>query len=208
MPSRQWRVACWIALALTTPWSSAGCPDTKSTVVFNSRDGGSYLFYYLLGEKTVRFTVEGKSFRMDTGRIPGHALYEVDEKVLQVGRVDRKNFAPFVQGDGEADTLDAQARYEQHYIQSMAPEAKITDLGTRTRTDAEDKNPRLFRLWKFQMPEMRAQYSLTTLMDADTVLMISAALSMDDAVSLDALRGYAASVQTVSAADCDRIKWP
>jgi len=208
MRSRPLRLASLALLAMTATSALAGCPDTKSTVVFNSRQGGSYLFYYLLGDRTVRFTVEGKSFRMDTGRIPGHALYEIDDKVLQMDRVDRKNFASFVRGDGEEQTLDAQARYEQHYVQSMAPEVVITDLGARTRTEAEGKNPRLFRIWKFQMPESQAQYSLTTLMDADTVLMISASLPGTEEEALGVLRSYAASLQAVSKTDCARIKWP
>lgn len=208
MPSWRPRIACFAALATAASWTFAACPGSKGTVVFNSSQGGSYLFYYLLGERTFRFSAEGKSFRMDAGRIPGHVLYEIDEKILQVDHVDRKNFASFVRGSGETQTLDAQARYEQHYVQTMAPEAKITDFGMRTKTDHDGKNPRLLRIWKFEMPQSQAQYLLTTLLDADTVAMISASLPGTDGEALDVLRSYAVSLQPMSAEDCDRIRWP
>ncbi len=208
MTRRRRRIAWFCGLAMASSWAVADCPNSKSTVVFKSSQGGSYLFYYLMGERTFRFTVEGKSFRMDTARIPGHALYEIDDKVLQLDRVDRKSFASFAQGTGEAETLEAQVRYEQQYVKTTAPQAKITNFGTRTRTDRDGKNPRLFRIWKFQAPEMQAQYLLTTLIDADTVAMISASMPGTDDDALDVLRAYALSLGSVSAADCDGIKWP
>ena len=210
MPSHMpWTVA---SLLLCTAAASAGaaCPDTGKVTVFASAAFDGFHLYHLLGPRTYRLTIAGKSFRLDTQQIPGHALYMVDDKVVQSEFVERRYFASFARGDGEAATLDAQARYEQHFIRSQLPDAQVTELGTRNRIDGDDGEPKLFRLWKYEVPSVAGArtYFLSTLLDADTVIMVTLYQPGTEDQAMEELRSIAGSVQPVPAEHCDQVKWP
>ncbi|MFG6485461.1 hypothetical protein ACG04R_02185 [Roseateles sp. BYS78W] len=210
MVNRISRSLASVLLCTAATSASAACPDTDKVSVFASASFDGFHLYHLLGPRTYRLTIPGKSFRTDTQQIPGHVLYMVDDKVVQSEHVERRFFASFVRGDGEVATLDAQARYEQNFIGSQLPDAKITELGTRNRTSGGDSKPKLFRLWKYEVPGVAGArtYFLSTLLDADTVIMVTLWEPETEDQALEELRLIAGSLQPVPAEHCDKVKWP
>lgn len=208
MPKHAW-IAALTFLLSSASWTcaSAACPNTKALYVFAEPTHDAFAFYYLLGKRTFRLVVKGKSIEADDKTVPGHDLFRIDDKTLQIVLVDRKSFAAFVTGKGEQATLEAQARYEQDYIRKSAPEAQITDLGLRTRTDDSGRGAKLFKLWSYEVAGRVPTYALSTLVDTDLVVMVAAIIPGTlDAVH-EELASYASSLLPVPAAFCDKHRW-
>ena len=88
----------------------------------------------------------------------------------------------------------------------MAPNAKIIDLGSRTRTDDAGGNAKVFRLWKYEIADAAAPaYFLSTLLDKDNVAVVVANLPGSQPAALESLRGYAESLQLVPAEHCAKL---
>lgn len=210
MLSRIPRSVAFMLLCAAAAGANAACPNTDKVAVFATPTSDGFQLFHLLGPRTYWLTVSGKSFRLDTQQLPGHSLYMVDDKVVQSEHVERRYFASFVRGDGEVATLDAQARYEQHAIQRQLPDAQITELGTRNRAYGDDSAPKLFRLWKYEVPGVAGArtYFLSTLLDADTVIMVTLWEPGTEDHALEELRSIAGSLQPVTAEQCDQVKWP
>jgi hypothetical protein len=198
------------ALFLGTVCLHAQCPDTGQTKVIKPDQGTGYYFYRFMGDRSIRYFLDGKTFSFNDKDDPGRTFIFIDNIAYESILVDRADFAKYIKGSKPIDILRAQAKYEQDYYKKLDPSMVITDYGPPSNENTDGRNDRSFNLWKKENPpgkEAATQYFVSTLIK-DRVVVLSLMLVKPSVTEDDVflqLQKYTSYFDLISSDQCAKV---
>ena len=139
-------IACVVAFGLRPAHSQ--CPDTGQTNVIKPKEGTGYYFYRFMGERSIVYFLDGKTFSMNGKDDPGKTFLFIDDMAYEPMFIEEAEVTSYVKSSKPLDILRAQATREQDYFKKLDHKMVITDLGPAARTNPDGSEDRLFYLWK------------------------------------------------------------